>query len=272
MAAELALERIGDPEDPRMAPYRNVRERDAVGREGRFLAEGKVVLSVLFEARRFEVDSALILDSRLEGMRETLAKAPRGMPVYVAEQSVMDQVAGFHIHRGILAAGRKRPAEQVGSLLARLPERALVVVLVGIANHDNVGAIFRNAAAFGADAILLDATSCDPLYRKAIRVSVGAALKVPYAVAPNAEAVLTALEEAGFTPYALSPRGEASVRGMKRPRRVAVVLGSEGSGLPDAIMRRARTVRIPMAPGFDSLNVATAAAIALHEMWEAGKD
>jgi tRNA G18 (ribose-2'-O)-methylase SpoU len=271
MAAELAFERIGDPEDPRIAPFRNVRERDAVGREGRFIAEGKVVLSVLFEARRFEVESALILDSRLEGMHETLAKAPRGMPVYVAEPSVMDRIAGFHIHRGILAAGLKRVAEPVESLLANLPERALVVVLVGIANHDNVGAIFRNAAAFGADAVLLDATSCDPLYRKAIRVSVGAALKVPYTVAQNAEDMLAALDGAGFTAYALSPAGKASVRNAERPGRVALIVGSEGSGLPDTIMERARTMRIPMAPGLDSLNVATAAAIALHEMWEPGE-
>ena len=183
--------RIDDPADPRVAPYLAIRERDLAGRHGRFIAEGKVVLNVLFSARRFEAESLLVLENRLAGLAETLNHAPQAMPVYVASSTVMDAIAGFHIHRGVLAVGRKREPDRASTILDALPEQALVVVLVGISNHDNMGAIFRNAAAFGADAVLLDTTSCDPLYRKAIRVSVGAALKVPFAVARMATNWLT---------------------------------------------------------------------------------
>src|SRR5688572_23566863 len=100
--------RITDPADPRIASYTSIRERDLVGRHGRFVAEGKVVLNVLFQAARFEAESVLVLDKRLQGLAGTLALAPLSMPVYVADQQVMDAIAGFHIHRGILAIGRKR--------------------------------------------------------------------------------------------------------------------------------------------------------------------
>lgn len=257
---------IDDPEDPRVATYRNVRERDLSGRQGRFIAEGKVVLNVLFSAGRFEAESVLILENRLSGMAGTLAQAPAGMPVYVAPDGVMDAIAGFHIHRGILAIGRKRPPETAEALLASLPRRALIVVLIGIANHDNVGAIFRNAAAFGADAVLLDETSCDPLYRKAIRVSVGAVLKVPFVKTGNAAALAEAIGQAGFEQIALSPAGATDIRDIERPARAALYLGTEGDGLPESLLQRLKTVRITMAEGFDSLNVAAASAIALHRL------
>lgn len=257
--------RIEDPLDPRVAAYRDIRERDLVGRGGRFVAEGKVVLRVLFEARRFAVESVLLLDSRIEGMRETLALAPPGVPVYLARPSVMDAVAGFHLHRGILAIGRKPAPEPPSALLDRLPERAMAVVLIGLANHDNVGAIFRNAAAFGVDAVLLDRGSCDPLYRKAIRVSVGAALKVPFATAESDDLVI-ALMAARFELIALSPGGAEDIAAIRRADRTALLLGSEGEGLPRELMARLRTARIAMADGFDSLNVAAASAIALHRL------
>lgn len=259
---------ITEPDDPRVAAFRSIRERDLVGREGRFIAEGKVVLDVLLSAGRFPVESILILENRLAGLRATLERAPRETQVYTASAAVMDAIAGFHIHRGILALGRRRHDETADALLGNLAKDALVVVLVGIANHDNAGAIFRNAAAFGADAVLLDSTSCDPLYRKATRVSVGATLKVPFARGENITGLLDALHRHGFTPVALSPRGEADIREMRRPDRVALFLGTEGDGLPHALMDKMVTARIAMAPGFDSLNVATAAAIALHELWE----
>lgn len=259
---------IDDPDDPRVAPYRNIRERDLVGREGRFVAEGKVVLDVLFQTQRFAAESVLVLENRLEGLRHTLNRGPIDLPVYVASRAVMDAIAGFHIHRGILAIGRRRSVETAAELLAGLPARALVLLLVGISNHDNAGAIFRNAAAFGADAVLLDATSCDPLYRKAIRVSVGAALKVPFASGEGAEGLIDLLTRHDFVPLALSPRGRDDIRALARPQRVALVLGTEGEGLPETLMSRMRTVRIAMAPDFDSLNVATASAIALHQLWE----
>jgi tRNA G18 (ribose-2'-O)-methylase SpoU len=257
---------IDSADDPRIAAYRDIRERDLVGREGRFVAEGKVVLDVLFQARRFEAESAFLLDSRLPGMEATLAGAPAGMPVYVAPREVMDRVAGFPIHRGVLAIGRRRDPESVGGLLSALPARALVVVAIGIANHDNMGAIFRNAAAFGASAVLCDDTCCDPLYRKAIRVSVGAALKIPFANAGPRERLVEALDAAGFRQLALSPRGRTDIRSLERTDRVALYLGTEGDGLPRDLMQRLETVRIPIADGFDSLNVAAASAIALHEI------
>lgn len=257
---------IDDPDDPRIAAYRDIRERDLVGRQGRFVAEGKVVLENLFAARRFEVESVLILDARLDGMMSTLTKAPEGVPVYVASRQVIDAVAGFPLHRGVLAIGRRRDSESIGEVLAGLPPRALVLALVGISNHDNMGAIFRNAAAFGADAVILDDTCCDPLYRKAIRVSVGAALKVPFATAGPRAQIVEALAAVGFSQIALSPQGRVDIRELPRVERMAFYLGTEGEGLPADLMRRLTTVRIPIASGFDSLNVATAAAIALHEI------
>jgi tRNA G18 (ribose-2'-O)-methylase SpoU len=206
----------------------------------------------------------LVLENRLAGLAETLRLAPPDMPIYVASQGIMDAVAGFHIHRGILAIGRKRESDSPEALVASLPPRALVAVLVSLSNHDNVGAIFRNAAAFGADAVLLDAACCDPLYRKAIRVSVGAALKVPFAVAPDAAAIVALLDNADFTQVALSPAGSIDLRDAPRSERQAIYLGTEGDGLPAALMSRLKTVRIGMVEGFDSLNVAAASAIALH--------
>jgi tRNA G18 (ribose-2'-O)-methylase SpoU len=257
---------VNNPDDPRIAAYRNIRERDLVGRQGRFVAEGKVVLDVLFSARRFEAESVLILESRLAGMQSTLAKAHAEMPVYVASREVMDAVAGFPVHRGVLAIGCRRNEESAEDLLSSLPARAVVVALVGIANHDNMGAIFRNSAAFGADAVLCDETCCDPLYRKSIRVSVGAALKVPFADAGPGKQLVEMLAAGGFTQLALSPKGQTDIRDLARRDRIALFLGTEGDGLPGDLMERLETVRIPIAEGFDSLNVATAAAIALHEI------
>jgi tRNA G18 (ribose-2'-O)-methylase SpoU len=257
---------IDDPDDPRIAAYRDIRERDLVGRRHRFVAEGKVVLDVLFSTGRFCAESVLILDSRLAGMAETLAKAPAGTPVYVASRAVIDAVAGFPMHRGVLAVGRRRADESGERLLATLPRQALVIALVGISNHDNMGAIFRNAAAFGADAVLLDETCCDPLYRKAIRVSVGAALKVPFATGGSCTSVADALEAHGFSQIALSPGGKADIRAVERRERMALYLGTEGEGLPADLLARLEAVRIPIAEGFDSLNVAAASAIALHEI------
>ncbi|MBA3448280.1 MAG: RNA methyltransferase [Pseudaminobacter sp.] len=263
--------RIADPDDPRVASYRDIRERDLVGRQERFVAEGKVVLNVLFSAGRFEAESVLVLESRLAGLSAALSRAPADMPVYVASAAVMDAIAGFHIHRGILAIGRKRAPETAAEILAGLPDRALIVVLNGIANHDNMGAIFRNAAAFGADAVLIDATSCDPLYRKAIRVSVGAVLKVPFAVSNDSGALVELLASHDFEQFGLSPRGALDLRDAERPARLALYLGSEGQGLPATLLARLKTLRIDMAGGFDSLNVSAASAVSLHHFTEAGR-
>jgi tRNA G18 (ribose-2'-O)-methylase SpoU len=257
---------IDDPQDPRVAAYLDIRERDLVGGHGRFVAEGKVVLDVLFSSGRFAAESALVLENRLAGLDNTLRKAPAELPVYVVAGEIMDRIAGFHMHRGILAIGNRGTAQPAEAMLEALPAGALVVVLVGIANHDNMGSIFRNAAAFGADAVLMDATCCDPLYRKAIRVSVGAALKVPFACFGDTTGFTALLDRLGFCQFALSPRGETEIRDARRTDRLALYLGTEGEGLPEALLARLHTVRIAMAQGFDSLNVAAASAIALHHL------
>ncbi|RTM00070.1 MAG: RNA methyltransferase [Hyphomicrobiales bacterium] len=260
---------IDDPRDARVAAYLDIRERDLVGRHGRFVAEGKVVLDLLLSTGRFAAESALILENRLAGLQSILEKAPSDFPVYVAGGEVMDRIAGFHMHRGILAIGVRGGAAPAEVLVETLPWRALTVVLVGISNHDNMGAIFRNAAAFGADAVLLDGTCCDPLYRKAIRVSVGAALKVPFASFGDTGTFTATLDRLGFSQFALSPRGKMDILDAERSARLALYLGTEGEGLPPDLLARLHTVRITMAESFDSLNVAAASAIALHHFSKA---
>ena len=237
-----------------------------MGRQGLFIAEGEVVLRVLARSRLHRPVSLLIAEKRIAGLSEILEALPDDVPVYAAGQEVMDAVVGFHIHRGILAVGRRVAEPDPAELLRGLPQDALVLVLSGIANHDNMGGLFRNAAAFGAGAVILDSDCCDPLYRKAIRVSVGAALITPFArMAPGAD-LLELLESHGFETVALSPRGESTLAQAARARRTAVVLGTEGPGLAPDLLARAKTVRIPMADGFDSLNVAVTAGIVLHHL------
>jgi tRNA G18 (ribose-2'-O)-methylase SpoU len=255
---------ITDPDDPRIADYRDVRERDLVGRQGLFIAEGEVVVRRLIASARHETLSLLVAEKRAAGLADALAPLPEDVPVYAASQQVMDAIVGFHIHRGTLALGKPRPMPSVEAIVAAMGERALVVVLVGLANHDNVGGVFRNAAAFGADAVILDAECCDPLYRKAIRVSIGAALTVPYTRLERGADPLAALVAAGFEPIALTPDGETPLNEALRPKRTALVLGTEGPGLDPALKARCSAVRIEMAEGLDSLNVATASGIALH--------
>ena len=162
---------IVDAADSRIAEFREIRERDLTGRQGRFIAEGTVVLRMLAQAHRrgtFAAEKILLLANRAAGVADILAEFPDDVPVYIAEAETLDGIVGFHLHRGVLALGRKLSPET--SLLDRLPEQALVIAGCGISNHDNAGSMFRNAAAFKADAIFLDETSCDPLYRKALRV------------------------------------------------------------------------------------------------------
>jgi tRNA G18 (ribose-2'-O)-methylase SpoU len=257
---------ISDPDDLRIEPYRAVKERDLLGRQHRFIAEGEVVLRVLLGQSRFEAESLLLAEGRVESLGDVLHLLPQEVPIYVASRQVMDAIVGFPIHRGILAVARRPPLPSAETVLAGLPEKALVVGLVGLANHDNVGGIFRNAAAFGADAVLLDPETCDPLYRKAIRVSVGGALVVPFTRAPSADALLRALEEASFQVIALSPAGAETLAQVQPSRRTALLLGAEGPGLPPDLLARTRSVSIPMSGGFDSLNVATTSGIALHHL------
>jgi tRNA G18 (ribose-2'-O)-methylase SpoU len=257
---------VDRPDDPRLEPYLAVRERDLVGRRGEFIAEGEVVLRVLLRSSLCRASSLLVAENRLARAEVLAAGADPPPPIYVASQRVMDTVVGFHIHRGILAHGLRPPEPEPSHLLQRLGPKALVVGLLGIANHDNMGGLFRNAAAFGAGAVLLDAACCDPLYRKAIRVSVGATLAVPFARSRGPEHMLSALIGAGFEVLSLSPSGAEPLRDLAPPARTAVLFGAEGAGLPADLLARTRTISIRMSPGWDSLNVAAASAVVLHHL------
>jgi tRNA G18 (ribose-2'-O)-methylase SpoU len=259
--------RLDDPADPRLADYLQIRERDLVGRDGRFIAEGAVVLEKLIAAGRHPLRSVLIAEHRAAALAPRLAGLERAVPVYLAAQAVMDAVVGFPIHRGVLAVG-ERAEPSAEALLSGLPARALVVGLSGIANHDNMGGLFRNAAAFGADAVLLDSGCCDPLYRKAIRVSVGAALTTPFARLSAGEDLVDLLIAHGFQVLALSPSGELQLADITARPRQAVLFGAEGPGLAAQLLARTASVRIPMAGGFDSLNVATSSGIVLNRLAE----
>jgi tRNA G18 (ribose-2'-O)-methylase SpoU len=263
---------VTDPADPRISAYRDVRERDLVGRDDHFIAEGEVVLQTLAQSPRHRLVSLLVDERRAAGLAHVTDLLADDVPVYVASQSVLDGIVGFHIHRGILALGHRAPAPSGDELLAGISGRSLVVVLMGISNHDNLGGIFRNAAAFGADAVLLDSRCCDPFYRKAIRVSVGNTLTLPHARLGAGEDVVALLDRHGFASVSLSPQGEHRLAELKRPARVAVLLGTEGPGLDAAVLARTRTARIPMAAGVDSLNVATTSGIVLHQLMQAAAD
>ena len=257
---------ITDADDPRIAGYREVRERDLVGRRGLFVAEGAVVLRCLLESPVARPVSILVAEARLPGLSDMVGRAPKDTPVYVAAQPVMDRIVGFPIHRGVLALGRTPEPRDLASALDGAVGEALVLALSGIANHDNMGGLFRNAAAFGADAVVLDSACCDPFYRKALRVSVGGVLKVPQVrLAPGADLV-EGLRARGFRVLALSPSGGQDLADVRGGGRVAVVLGAEGPGLAPEVLARCQTVRIPMASGFDSLNVATTSGIVLHHL------
>jgi tRNA G18 (ribose-2'-O)-methylase SpoU len=183
------------------------------------------------------------------------------VPIYRAPQPILETIVGFPMHRGVLATATRAAETNVSTLLGG----PLVVGICGVTNHDNVGGIFRNAAAFGASAVVIDRASCDPLYRKSVRVSVGGALVVPFGWVADEAAMIDALTARGYTIVALSPRGTVEIGRAPAPSgRVALLLGAEGPGLAEATLRRCTTARIAMQPGWDSLNVAAASAIALH--------
>lgn len=262
--------RIDDPADPRIAGFVSIKERDLTGRHGRFIAEGTVVLRMLAAAHRagrgIEAEAILVLENRVSGLGDILAEYPADIPVYVADTAVFDAIAGFHMHRGVLALGRHDQAPRMDAMIGGLPAKSLVLAACGISNHDNMGSMFRNAAAFGADAVLMDEASCDPMYRKAIRVSVGSVLTVPFAREGSAAGLVSRLQEAGFSIWGLSPRGQADLRDIPPSPRTALLVGTEGEGLPQHILSSIRTARIRQRPGLDSLNVATATGIALHQV------
>jgi len=253
--------------DPRLAGYRDLSDPELTARHGLFLAEGRLVVRRLLEGGRLRAVSVLVTEAARAAIQDLLDDRPE-LPAYVVSQAVMNAVTGFNIHRGCLALAERPPCPGWRDV-ARDAQRLLV--LERIANADNVGALFRNAAAFGVGAVLLDDRSTDPLYRKAIRTSMGAALAVPFARAEPVTAALQELRGSGVAVIGLTPAHTAAplrdVAPLVRARRLAIVVGHEGDGLTDDGLRACEHLaRIPMAAGIDSLNVATAAAIALYEL------
>jgi tRNA G18 (ribose-2'-O)-methylase SpoU len=257
---------IADPGDPRIEPYRDIRDRDVKGRGSRFVMEGEVVLRTALSRGRFRVETILLAENRLVPLADLIGSVPDAVPIYVAPRPVLDGIAGFALHRGIVAMGLRGEAKAPEAAIAGLGAQALVMVLAGIANHDNMGGLLRNAAAFGVDLVLLDEACCDPLYRKSIRVSAGAALTVPFAKGGTLDSLAAALEAAAFSVLATSPAGQEDLCALGPDPRTAVCFGAEGAGLPAVFLARHRSVRIAMAAGFDSLNVATSSGIVLHHL------
>lgn len=257
-------------DDPRVDDYRDIRDREWWRRRGLFVVEGRGTLRCLVERSGFRPRSVLLGEPARAALGDVLARLDPAVPVYTAPRDVLEAVAGFAVHRGCLAVVERPPETGLADLVERLPEGdSRVVVLEGLSNHDNVGGVFRNAMAFGADAVVLCPRCCDPLYRKAIRTSMGGSLCVPFARALHWPDALERLRERGYAIVALDPAGDVALGDPARPLpgRVALVVGTEGEGLSPAVRTMAdRLVRIPMAPGADSVNVATAAAIALHHL------
>lgn len=254
---------IEDPDDPRIADFRDIRERDMVGRRGLFVAEGEVVLrALLADTSRCAPRQVLIAESRLEKLAPLLLPWAERVPVMIAPQAVLDRIAGFPLHRGVLALGEAPPSASLDDLDEDAP--ALVLVVSGVGNHDNMGALMRNAAAFGVSAVVLDGLCCDPFYRKALRVAVGATFRLPIVRGGAIGEVVDALARRGFEVLALSPGGDRLMDEVAPAPRTALIVGSEGPGLPAELLGSLGSIRIDMAADFDSLNVATAAALALH--------
>ena len=264
---------IEGPADPRLADYRNIPDAELLRRRGIFVAEGRLVVRRLLSGNRFKARSVMITQSAHAALADVLRTQP-DVPVYVVPPSLMNDITGFNIHRGCLAVGERptpRPWREIVTGVRT------VVLLERVANPDNVGGIFRNAAAFGADAVVLDDASADPLYRKAIRTSMGAALVMPFARVGSLPEMLSELRRDGFATVALTPGPSAtslsSVVSDACGKPVVLTLGHEGEGLLEETLRACEFhARIPISSAVDSLNVASAAAIGLHEFTRRPRD
>lgn len=259
---------ITDPGDSRLHDYRGLTDvelrRQREPAEGIFIAEGEKVIRRAIGAG-YPVRSVLLEHRWYGSLRDVLD--PLDAPVYLADRAVLEGVAGYVVHRGALAAMSRRPLPSVQDVLASARS---VVVLEELNDHTNVGLVFRSAAALGVDAALLAPRCADPLYRRAVKTSMGAVLVLPYARLTSWYDGLAELATAGFTTVALTleptaPPLEAALR--TAGERVALLLGSEGEGLSARWHRSAQVrARIPMSRGVDSLNVAAAAAVACYEL------
>jgi tRNA G18 (ribose-2'-O)-methylase SpoU len=252
---------INDPADPRLDDFRDLsradRRPDRPGGRGLVIAEGTVVVRRLI-ASDYQVRALLGTARRCAELAADLVGV--AAPYFVATAEVMAEVVGFHLNRGVLATADRVPFPSAAALLSTVQT---VAVLEGVGDHENLGAIFRNAAALGVGAVLLAEGCSDPLYRRSVRVSMGTVLLVPFATVGWLEDGISLLRGNGFQIVALTPTGDQVLARTQLTDKVAILLGSEGPGLTTAALQAADLrVRIPMAGGVDSLNVATAAAIA----------
>jgi tRNA G18 (ribose-2'-O)-methylase SpoU len=262
----MAIERLTGPADPRVADYTSVPDAKLVRGRGLFVAEGRLVVQRLIEHGRYRIRSLLLSDAALRSLEPVVASVDA--PVYVCAVDAFRGITGYNIHRGCLALAERPAPASAPDLLATA---RTAIVLESTANPDNMGGVFRNAAAFGADVVLLSPACCDPLYRKAIRTSMAATLSVPFATLDDWPAALSAIGRLGFTIVALTPRQPAQgldeFARRHRSERLALLLGSEGNGLSDDAERFADyRVRIPISDRVDSLNVAVAAGIAMYRL------
>ena len=264
---------ITDPDDPRVDDFRDLnsvdRRPDLPTGRGLVIAEGVLVVRRML-ASRFVPHAMLGTDRRLAELADDLSAAaapPLDMTCYRATAEVMADVVGFHLNRGVPAAAR-RPVEL--SVSEVLDGARTIAVLEGVNDHENLGSIFRNAAGLGVDGVVFGAGCADPLYRRSVRVSMGHALLVPFARAARWPADLELLREEDFRLLAMTPNRRAvslaeAMTGLAGDK-VAVLVGAEGPGLTETVMRVSDArVRVPMSRGTDSLNVATAAALAFYE-------
>ena len=260
----MGVERVRDVDDPRLADYRDLRDGERRRRDRTFIAESRQVVRRLLGGSRFRARSVLAAEAAAEDLRDVLTD---GLPVYVAPEATLQRVVGFNIHRGCLAVGERGAELGLDGLL----DARVLLVLERVTNPDNIGGAFRNAMAFGAGGVVLAPGCSDPLYRRAIRVSMGGTLVVPFTRAEPCPEALARLRGHGFTVVALTPDGGADIGelGTSRPvpERVALLLGSEEEGLSAAARAAADlAVAIRMADRGQSLNVATASGIALHRL------
>ncbi|UCD75784.1 MAG: RNA methyltransferase [Phycisphaerales bacterium] len=263
---------IDSLDDPRVEIFRDVRDKDLRGRDKLFMAESEMVLTRLLRTPE-RLHSLFLSPNKFERLAGSLQALAAHVPVYVADIDLMTEIAGFHIHRGVLAAGfRPRPEElSLDAALGHLKGDAPLTLLLaeGLTNVDNMGGMFRNAAAFGADGIVLDPTCCDPLYRKAIRVSMGHVLSIPYVVCDDWIGDVHRLKEQWGIRLIGAEVTDGAIPLWDIPRfsRLGILFGSEGHGLTgEALAACDEVCRIPMDEAVPSLNVATASAVFLYEL------
>jgi len=267
--AFLTIERC---DDPRVGDYRDVADPDLMRGRGLFVAEGRLVVGRVLQDGRYAVRSVLVSDAARRSLGAPLEAVASAVPVFVCDARDFLGIAGHDFHRGCLALVDRPAPLQLDDVLA---PAGTIVVLDAVGNADNVGGVFRSAAAFGVDAVLLGPGCCDPLYRKAIGTSMGATLAVPFVRLDGWRQALPAIRSAGFAIVALTPHETSEAidtfAARPRPPRVALLVGAEGPGLTPALEAAADyRVRIPIRPEVDSLNLAVATGIALHRLRMSG--